>query len=124
MATDALWEALPPVDEQTPLGETVKIRWRGNARWRVFTSLQSALESDWPERALAIRCLKREKTNVVIETVEEREALLAELETLNSPIDWGPDIGYTNNGLHSLRRVIDEVNKSVADVEASPEAAD
>lgn len=105
MATDEQWNALPGVEEQDELPEPIKIRWDGDARHRVRTGLHAALESDWTGRALAIRCFDRQKTNVVVRTREERDALLAELDTLDSPAEWGERVGYSANGLNAIRRV-------------------
>lgn len=109
MATDDQWNALPDVEDQDPLPEPIKVRWEGDARYRVRTSLHAALESDWYDRALAIRCFDRQKTNIVVRTREERDALLAELETLDSPAEWGPAVGYSANGRAAIRRVMGEL---------------
>jgi hypothetical protein len=86
MATQQQWDSLPPVDEQTPLehGE-IKFNWSGRDRRRVRSGMYAALEDDYTERAIGLRTLTRQKTNVVIKTEEELEAFEKEIAMKGLP---------------------------------------
>lgn len=122
MATDEQWDALPDVEEQEPLDEPLKIEWYpGVARSRVRTGLHAALESDWTDRALAIRCMDRLDVSVVVKTEDERQALLAELRTLDSPAEWGVEVGHHPNARRAIQRVIQELETDVVGAEGDDE---
>ena len=117
MATESQWNALPGVETQTELDAPIKVRWTGDARTRVRSGLHAALEDDWHERAIAIRCFDRQKTNIVVKTHEELEALRDELESHNYPGAWDLRVGYTANGHNAIVRVLDELPEKSPTIE-------
>ena len=73
--------------KETPLESPIKVRWTGYARDRIqcYNGDFSTERSD-----LVQATLERQKTNVVIETVEEGEAVVRELDEYHSTLqrDW------------------------------------
>lgn len=82
MVTQAQWEEVPNVEEQTPLPNgDIKIPWQSRDRARVRRGLTAALADGWIERGIAAPCMGRQETQVVIKTEEELEAFQAELDS-------------------------------------------
>lgn len=96
--------------DQTPLDEPITVRWTGKLRGRVNERL-GAYTSDPSNKSydehtvLVWRTLSRQETNVVIETVEEAEHFLTEME-------WYATAGITwMNG--PMRRCAERVRREV-----------
>lgn len=76
---------LCPESGQTPLTTPIKIRWTGYLRGRIAERHGQYVQGDDnpsnTERARSfMRTLRRQKTNIVIETVEEAEYFIKEME--------------------------------------------
>jgi hypothetical protein len=80
------WDNIPDTTEQTPLKNgAIKIRWSGKARRKLRRKLVTAYESGWTERGIAAPVMTRQKTQIVIKTEEELNALRTELNALGIP---------------------------------------
>lgn len=79
MVTQAQYEAIPDVSEQTELPEPIKVRWSGEDRRRVRRGLRAAAADGYMEKAVALPVMTRQKTQIVIKTKEELEAFRGEL---------------------------------------------
>jgi len=102
-------------DEQTPLDEPIKIRFTGRLRGRIterhgaYTS-DEANRSHTPRAVSVYRALTRQKTNVVLETVEESEAFVAEMHHY-----CDPSISWMNGAMvRCARRVRSEAKHELA----------
>lgn len=106
MARHTLTEDLPPVEDEVELPEPIKITFGGAARDRMRRSLTAALESEWYERAVALRCFERLKSKIVVRTEAERDALIAHLTKYDSKAEWSPTSGHHAASLRAIRRVL------------------
>lgn len=79
MPTENDWEQVPSVSEQTVLSTPIKIRWQSEDRTRVRRSARAAVEDNYEEIAVLHRVFTRQKTQIVIKTKEELDALKTEL---------------------------------------------
>lgn len=100
-----------PVGKQTALPEVIKIRWSQSQATHVkmVHSLTASFEdanADEPLIGSGVRALTRQKTNVVVKTVEEAESLLYELAQYIHPYGLNVPDGA---GTRTYERVRDEL---------------
>lgn len=98
-------------NDSTELKSTVKVRWTGYARDRLAEYAVDLAQDDDDTRWTHIQAaLGRQKTNVVLETVEEAEALASELGDLQMGRPW------TNSSIErAARRVQGEITEDLAE---------
>lgn len=100
-----------PVEQQEPLDEVIKVRWNqsGASHTRMVRSLTASFEDaneDEPLIGVGVRALTRQKTNVVVRTVQEAESLLYELDEYLHPYGLNVPEGA---GTRAFERVRDEL---------------
>ena len=86
MATQAKWDSIPDVEEQTPLPEPIKFDFRGNDRRRMKRMFRASVADGFMERAIGAPTLTRLKTRAVIKTEEELGAFQDELPYGNGDV--------------------------------------
>lgn len=114
---------IPPriPEDETRLETPIKVQWTGYARSRIGEYAGDAVNSsEWAHKVY--RTLSRQKTNAVIHTVEEAEALAKEM---NSYIDEHGPHGRTwvNASVHRVcqrvqQEIIDAMDERGYDVES------
>lgn len=75
-----------PTDEQTMLDEPIKVKWDQSqaTHTRMVSSINSLFEDaneDEPLIGCGLRAMTRQKTQVVVKTVEEATSIINEIET-------------------------------------------
>jgi hypothetical protein len=108
-------ETEPPEDE-TELETPIKIRWTGYARNRICEYKQNATTERGDRADCVIRTLSRQKTNAVIKTVEEADALANEMNGYIN--EAGPEGRIWVNGsiASACERVQSEVISGMKDL--------
>lgn len=105
-----------PGDDETPLEEPIKIRWTGDARTKFVTrELEPRAGTDGMRESArrAGRTIQREKTNVVIETVEEAEAFRECIESFHKHVTPADDGWRTAAHIRAVRRVLGETREQI-----------
>lgn len=105
-----------PVAEQTMLDDPIKVGWsqRTTTRQQFAHSLQTAFaeaDASQPLAGAGYRALQRQKTNVVILTVEEAESLLYELNQYLAPFGIDPPANCTTD---TYERVLNDLSETLA----------
>lgn len=104
-----------PGESDTLLDEPIKVRWTGYARGRISEYNADYSEENFDEDGLLspdrfLRTVNRQKTNVVIKTLEEAEALRTELTSYDS----SQRIWMNSSMDRALSRVCEEITEQMA----------
>lgn len=101
--------------EQTELDNPIKIRWTGRARLRIKDVALDIGYNGWDDtvtdahHARIYDALDRQKTNVVIETVEEAQALAGEMNGYRNESGRGGRVWVNGAIANACQRVQDEI---------------
>lgn len=98
-------------EKEKKLEKPIRIRWRDSQSSREFVSLSldKALKAGEYNRAIALRCFIRSTTTVVIDTEEEKEALITELKRFDNASVWKDKEDYNLKCRIPIKRILKEL---------------
>ena len=117
MSTESKCDAAGDVEAETELDEPIKIRWTGDARTKLITRYFEPAQADGAEPDSVTKMFNRQKTNVVIESEEELNALRRGLDSLINTRSPKWTVWMTGAHMRAYKRVRNELPEKAPTIE-------